>query len=104
MLSSDLDSEEEKDRSALDGLLSCLVSELNLCQAPGSENLEEISQRNPRHEVQLILMRLLSVFMSRSKAGTKATSEVPLSCFLTVSTSSVVYHGELCSLYLLNEN
>ena len=35
-----------------------------------------MSCRSQHHEVQLIMMRLISVFMSRTKAGTKPSGEV----------------------------
>ena len=95
MLTSDLDSEEDKDRAILDSLLSVLLEELDITSAvaptaltspaatssPTEESLtapgrEDFSCRTSRHEVQLIVMRLLSVFMSRTKAGTKPSSEV----------------------------
>ena len=37
-----------------------------------------MAKRTAFHEVQLIIMRLLSVFMSRTKSGTKTASEVRL--------------------------
>ena len=67
MLTSDLDSEEEKDKAALDSLLTSIIGELDL----GHKDLGSISTRSARHEVQLIIMRLLSVLMSRTKTGTK---------------------------------
>jgi E3 ubiquitin-protein ligase UBR4 len=89
MLTSDLDSDEEKDRSALDGLLTCLLTELNLCQPCGmsAEEIADMSERSARHEVQLIIMRLLSVFMSRTKAGTKPSSEVQYNFIITLNLS-----------------
>ena len=74
MLSSDLDVEEEKDRHSLNSLLTTMLAELNLqCKDFG-----DVAQRTAFHEVQLIIMRLLSVFMSRTKSGTKTASEVSL--------------------------
>ena len=40
-------------------------------------NMSETSVRTAEHETQLVILRLVSVLMSRSKAGTKpSTSEV----------------------------
>jgi len=72
MLTSDLDSEEDKDRGVLDSLLTMLIHELDMANS----NKMELSCRTLTHEVQLIIMRLLSVFMSRTKAGTKSSAEV----------------------------
>lgn len=71
MLSSDLDLEEEKDQESLDHLLETMLKELEI----GKKDFKKISERTPNHEVQLIVMRLLSVFMSRTKSGTKTASE-----------------------------
>ena len=72
MLSSDLDVEDEKDKAAMDRLLSVMLGELNMsCREFG-----DVASRTEFHEVQLIIMRLLSVFMSRTKSGTKTASEV----------------------------
>ena len=72
MLSSDLDPEDEKDKGALDRLLTIVLFELQLDR----KTFGDVSARTPHHEVQLIVMRLLSVFMSRTKSGTKLASEV----------------------------
>lgn len=74
MLSSDLDLEEEDDRKALNHLLQTMLKELEI----EKRDFKKISERTPNHEVQLIVMRLLSVFMSRTKSGTKTASEVRL--------------------------
>ena len=71
MLTSDLDSEEDRDRGVLDDLLSALIGELRLGGEP-----RQMACRSLNHEVQLVVMRLLSVLMSRSKAGTKPAPEV----------------------------
>ncbi|XP_022084216.1 E3 ubiquitin-protein ligase UBR4-like isoform X1 [Acanthaster planci] len=71
MLSSDLDIEEDKDRHSLGSLLSTMLAELNLRR----RDFADVAERTAFHEVQLIIMRLLSVFMSRTKSGTKAASE-----------------------------
>lgn len=72
MLTSDLDS-EEKDKAALDALLTALLSELRMTdrEQPGAMHCRTLN-----YEVQLVIMRLLSVLMSRTKAGTKPSAEV----------------------------
>lgn len=42
-------------------------------------DLQDVSKKNERssiNEVHLVIMRLLSVFMSRTKSGSKSSSEV----------------------------
>uniref|UniRef100_M4AWS3 Ubiquitin protein ligase E3 component n-recognin 4 n=1 Tax=Xiphophorus maculatus TaxID=8083 RepID=M4AWS3_XIPMA len=71
MLTSDLDGEDEKDKGALDDLLSQLIAELGI-------HKKDVSKKNERstiNEVHLVIMRLLSVFMSRTKSGSKSSSE-----------------------------
>ncbi|TWW56459.1 E3 ubiquitin-protein ligase UBR4 [Takifugu flavidus] len=71
MLTSDLDGEDEKDKGALDELLSLLIVELGM-------HKKDVSKKNERssiNEVHLVIMRLLSVFMSRTKSGSKSSSE-----------------------------
>lgn len=106
MLTSDLDGEDEKDKGALDELLSQLIAELGMhkkvsltlmIQASvvclfsfgvffffifmSAFSTQDVSKKNERssiNEVHLVIMRLLSVFMSRTKSGSKSSSEV---CF-----------------------
>ncbi|XP_030194560.1 E3 ubiquitin-protein ligase UBR4 isoform X5 [Gadus morhua] len=71
MLTSDLDGEDDKDKGALDDLLALLIAELGM-------HKKDVSKKNERsaiNEVHLVIMRLLSVFMSRTKSGSKASSE-----------------------------
>uniref|UniRef100_A0A3Q2Q7B9 E3 ubiquitin-protein ligase UBR4-like domain-containing protein n=1 Tax=Fundulus heteroclitus TaxID=8078 RepID=A0A3Q2Q7B9_FUNHE len=71
MLTSDLDGEDEKDKGALDDLLAQLIAELGI-------HKKDVSKKNERssiNEVHLVIMRLLSVFMSRTKSGSKSSSE-----------------------------
>lgn len=47
--------------------------------------LQDVSKKNERssiNEVHLVIMRLLSVFMSRTKSGSKSSSEVYSYLFL----------------------
>ena len=50
----------------------------------------DMSERNVEHEGQLVLIRLLSVMMSRSRAGTKADNDVSLWDSLTLTRTSIV--------------
>ncbi|XP_010769119.1 LOW QUALITY PROTEIN: E3 ubiquitin-protein ligase UBR4 [Notothenia coriiceps] len=71
MLTSDLDGEDEKDKGALDELLAQLIAELSM-------HKKDVSKKNERssiNEVHLVIMRLLSVFMSRTKSVSKSSSE-----------------------------
>jgi E3 ubiquitin-protein ligase UBR4 len=75
MLTTDIDNEDERDKSTLDILLTTLLTELHM-DSTQSFNPNSLSCRTLNHEMRLIVMRLLSVLMSRSKAGTKPTAEV----------------------------
>uniref|UniRef100_UPI00358DF698 E3 ubiquitin-protein ligase UBR4 n=1 Tax=Myxine glutinosa TaxID=7769 RepID=UPI00358DF698 len=72
MLSSDLDSEAEKDRGALDNLLSRLVAELAMDK---KKDATSFAERSPTNEVILVILRLLSVFMSRTKSSSRLGAE-----------------------------
>lgn len=72
-LTYELNSEGLKDKATLDLLLSALLSELNL----KCTDVTDMATRTESHEVQLVILRLLSVLMSRTKmTGSKASSEV----------------------------
>uniref|UniRef100_A0A4W3HBC8 Ubiquitin protein ligase E3 component n-recognin 4 n=1 Tax=Callorhinchus milii TaxID=7868 RepID=A0A4W3HBC8_CALMI len=71
MLTADLDGEDEKDKGALDNLLSQFIAELGM----DKKDVSKKNDRNPLNEVHLVIMRLLSVFMSRTKSGSKSASE-----------------------------
>ncbi|CAH1787172.1 unnamed protein product, partial [Owenia fusiformis] len=82
MLTSDLDSEEQKDKATLDTLLTALLREMEISR----KELSGVSCRTHRHEFQLIVMRLLSVLMSRIKAGPKPE----WSSFISSSTGAAL--------------
>ncbi|XP_060554667.1 E3 ubiquitin-protein ligase UBR4-like, partial [Ruditapes philippinarum] len=84
MLTSDLDAEEEKDRTALDNMLQALLVELDLSGA----GLDTVSCRSKAMEVKLVYMRLLSVLLSRTKAGTKPSTES--SSFVSNTTANAL--------------
>lgn len=83
MLSSDLDSEDERDRATLDNLLSSLIGELD-------RNVARVVERSPSSEEQLIVMRLLSIMMSRIKSSAKASGPSDPTCQNYCSTSAAV--------------
>ncbi|KAL1138884.1 hypothetical protein AAG570_008946, partial [Ranatra chinensis] len=70
MLTSDLDGEEERGRACLESLLNAVLSLL----AMNNPDTHEICNRNPHREVQLVIMRLLSVLMSRPKPTSKSNN------------------------------
>ncbi|EPQ18169.1 E3 ubiquitin-protein ligase UBR4 [Myotis brandtii] len=69
MLTADLDGEDEKDKGALDNLLSQLIAELSM----DKKDVSKKNERSALNEVHLVVMRLLSVFMSRTKSGSKSS-------------------------------
>ncbi|CAL1532573.1 unnamed protein product [Lymnaea stagnalis] len=71
MLTTDLEPDEDKDRAALDLFLTTIIRELDL----SGKDLQQISCRSDHFEVKLILLRLVSVLLSRSRSGTKYSSE-----------------------------
>nr|XP_012152236.1 PREDICTED: protein purity of essence isoform X3 [Megachile rotundata] len=71
MLTADLDGQDEKDRACVERLLRILVKELEM-DKPDTSN---ICQRSNKREVHLVIMRLLSVLMSRSKYTVKTQNE-----------------------------
>ncbi|XP_076674868.1 E3 ubiquitin-protein ligase-like protein poe isoform X2 [Andrena cerasifolii] len=71
MLTSDLDGQQEKDKTCVQHLLRMLVNELEM----DKPDTTDICQRSNKREVHLVIMRLLSVLMSRSKYAAKTQSE-----------------------------
>lgn len=88
MLSSDLDSgtDGERDRQAMSLLLNSLLGEL---QFDGSNRMTE---RTPNHEVKLIIMRLLSILMSRvkSSSSSKEASTLPGQYATTLTAQTLI--------------
>ena len=84
MLTTDLDAGQDRDRAVLDKLLATLIAELGVgslansggagqsnAAAPGEEFYNAnncCSVRSNLREMQLVIMRLFSVLMSRSKS------------------------------------
>ncbi|KAG1664196.1 E3 ubiquitin-protein ligase UBR4 [Nymphon striatum] len=99
MLSSDVDVEEEKDRTCLDNLISVMISELNISST--EQEITKLVERKPSHEVQLVIMRLLSVMMSKSKAGTlKTSANDNCSSFISNSTANALLNSGVISFCL----
>ncbi|KAK6636982.1 hypothetical protein RUM43_010649 [Polyplax serrata] len=84
MLTSDLDGDEEKDKICLEALLSTLIKTLEIKEL----DVTDIWQRTTKREVHLVVMRLLSVLMSRSKTNSKSGSEN--SNFVSQTTATVL--------------
>jgi E3 ubiquitin-protein ligase UBR4 len=74
----EMDGDSEKDKATLDALLSSLLTDL--LQLSG--DVGAMAVRTPRHEVELVVLRLLSVLMSRARSSNKSTSEVLLRALL----------------------
>nr|XP_054369209.1 E3 ubiquitin-protein ligase UBR4 [Mirounga angustirostris] len=89
MLTTDLDGEDEKDKGALDNLLSQLIAELGM-------DKKDVSRKNERsalNEVHLVVMRLLSVFMSRTKSGSKSSICESSSLISSATASALLSSG-----------
>ena len=66
MLTTDLEATEDKDRAILDKLLQVFIGELKL--DVGNSEGGSAADRDNLREMQLVVMRLFSVLMSRSKS------------------------------------
>ncbi|XP_054271979.1 E3 ubiquitin-protein ligase UBR4-like isoform X4 [Macrosteles quadrilineatus] len=71
MLTSDLDGNEERDRACLENLLTAVIGELSM----RSPDMSDVCKRTPQREVHLVIMRLISVLMSRSKSSSKFNTD-----------------------------
>lgn len=76
MLTSDLSGDEEKDCAALAKLLPALINVLDI----NSKDISKIAERTSKREVNLIVMRLLSIMMSRVKGTMKNVGESSTFC------------------------
>ncbi|XP_019625025.1 PREDICTED: E3 ubiquitin-protein ligase UBR4-like [Branchiostoma belcheri] len=95
MLSSDLDCSDMRDSATLNNLLSCLLQQLDI----PTQDVARMAERSKEHEVQLVIMRLLSVFMSRTKILSKTHTES--SSELSQHTAGVVLSAGLLDYCLL---
>ncbi|CAH0559665.1 unnamed protein product [Brassicogethes aeneus] len=95
-LTSDLDGHSERDWMCLNSLLASIVVELNLNKASS----DDICTRTQRREVQLVLMRLLSVFMSRCKTSSASSASKAASdncTFVCRTTASFLHRADIIS-------
>jgi E3 ubiquitin-protein ligase UBR4 len=72
MLCFDLDNNESDSSDLLHQVFTKCLEELHL----DSADITDIASRTSPREVQLIIMRFLSVLMSRSKSAGKSSSQV----------------------------
>ena len=72
MLSFDLDNDESDNTELLHQVFTKCLEELHL----DSAQIKDIACRSSSREVQLIIMRFLSVLMSRSKSGGKSSQVI----------------------------
>ncbi|KYN27374.1 E3 ubiquitin-protein ligase UBR4 [Trachymyrmex cornetzi] len=84
MLTADLDGQDERDKACVERLLQMLVKELEM-DKPDTNN---ICERSNKREVHLVIMRLLSVLMSRSKYAAKTSSDNPN--FVSQTTAAIL--------------
>ena len=91
-MTTDLDGNEEHDCTAFDRLLNALIQELDMNK---ETTLEESSQRSNQKEFQLVILRLFSVLMSRSKSWQQSGLRTNFnSAFVSkVTASSLVKAG-----------
>lgn len=88
ILTSDLDGEETRDRRCLDTLLSALVAELGMKRPQEAVSAAAECRRTPLLEVHLVMMRFLSVLMSRAKAPPPAPKVTPTSSSSAAAAST----------------
>lgn len=62
MLSTDLDGGDDRDRASLDSLLTSLIGQLGV-----NDVKDGIADRNTDHEMQLVILRHVSILMSRDQ-------------------------------------
>ncbi|XP_012287187.1 E3 ubiquitin-protein ligase UBR4 isoform X2 [Orussus abietinus] len=84
MLTTDLDGQDERDKACVERLLHTLVKELDMSKP----DTTEICQRSNKREVHLVIMRLLSVLMSRSKYNAKVQPDNPN--FVSQTTAAIL--------------
>lgn len=82
LLTTDCDAENGVGKAALDRLLSALLTEIGTNQT----DVDALVQRSLNHEVKLIIMRLFSVFMGRTRAGTRSDE----ASFLNIYTANAL--------------
>ena len=83
----ELDGSGEKDKATLDALLTSLINGL-LQLSAHDVNLAQMSTRCAQHEVKLVVLRLLSVLMSRTRSPSKSATEVSITFMSSISSLS----------------
>lgn len=100
-LSGDLDGHSERDRTCFHSLLTAVIIELQLNQSN-----TDVCQRTNEKEVQLVLMKLLSVFMGRCKttsttlpstSSTTSKTFIENSTFVSRTTATVLHKANIIS-------
>ncbi|XP_063242107.1 E3 ubiquitin-protein ligase UBR4 isoform X2 [Bacillus rossius redtenbacheri] len=84
MLTSDLDGDEEKDCVCLEKVLTTIVGELKMKEP----DVSNICERTKQREVHLVIMRFLSVLMSRAKISSRSSHDN--SSFVSQATASML--------------
>lgn len=73
MLTSDLDGSQETDQIVMNKLLSTLIDRLEMTPSSQASNL---SNRTPKTEIQLVILRMLCVLMGKVKSSSKSSSSI----------------------------
>ncbi|KAK9707802.1 hypothetical protein QE152_g27615 [Popillia japonica] len=97
-LTTDLDGHSERDKTCLNSLLTAVIVELQI----NTVNLENVCTRTKQREVQLVIMRLLSVLMSRSKTSTTASKTSPPdnSTYVSQVTATMLHKADIINYCL----
>ncbi|CAG9835872.1 unnamed protein product [Diabrotica balteata] len=94
-LTADIDGHSERDRVCLNSLLTTIISELQLT----NDNFADVCTRTTQREVQLILLRLLSVLMQRCKtSSTSTSSKTPIpdsTTFVSRTTATALHKADI---------
>lgn len=80
MLTSDLDGQDERDRTCFANLLNLFVKELDM-EKP---DVSDICARTNKREVHLVIMRLLSKFLCSTLLGKLSIHHTNLNTFLMI--------------------
>ncbi|XP_017783583.1 PREDICTED: E3 ubiquitin-protein ligase UBR4 [Nicrophorus vespilloides] len=90
-LTVDLDGNLERDRTALDALLNAIIVEMQTTKP----NFDNICQRTNSREVQLVILRLLTVLMTRWKSTTGLKPVIyDNSSYVVSRTATVLYKAD----------
>lgn len=97
-LTTDLDGHSERDRTCFNSLLAAIIIELQL----NNKTSKDVCERNNQKEVQLVLMKLLSVFMGRCKStstqsGSGKVTTGDNSTFVSRTTATILHKANIIS-------